>query len=275
MLAPAWQEVSSREAKQIAAGEPSAPTNTAGLSPGVSDTATEPLVPAAVQWDEPEVPTHETPEKRSSWLGLESATQFVPVQDSISEPAAPAPTATQRRCEAHEMLTSSEGLVDEVGFRTMDHESPSNDSVKAMILTFLEVISPSAPTAAQNLGDTHETPNSASRFCPVRGLVIFDHCLPFQDSISGSSVEVVGEVPSPTEPTATQKRVDTQDTPTKDDAWADVAGPCIVAQVLPFQDSISGSSVSPVLADKTASPTATQNVIDTHETWISSPSIPA
>lgn len=109
----------------------------------------------------------------------------------------------------------------------------------------------------------------------MRGLVTSDHCLPFQDSIRGSSVEVVGELPAPTKPTVTQKRVDTHETPTKDDAGADVAGPCTVDHARPFQDSISGSSFSPVLIEAITSPTAKQNVIDTHETLVGSPSIPA
>lgn len=165
VLAPAWQGESCRTAKQITAGEAPEPTNATGLVAGVSSTATEPLVPAAVQCDNPDAATHETLENRSvSCSGLESATQLVPFHDSMSEPASPVPTAAQALCEVHETLTRSEGLDDEAGLRTMDHELPSNDSVKAVILNFVEVISPSAPTAVQDLGDTHEIPKSVSMF---------------------------------------------------------------------------------------------------------------
>src|SRR5215469_2989656 len=122
----------------------------------------------------------------------------------------------------------------------MDQRVPFQDSMKGSNWDW-----PASPTAAQKVGETHDTPARRSNVSPGDGTTA--QRVPFQDSIKGRWLL--------SEPTAVHADAEVQDTPTSSPFGS--AGVSMLDQRVPFNRSARGP---------TPNPTATQAVAETQDT---------
>jgi hypothetical protein len=131
-----------------------------------------------------------------------------------------------------------------LGLGTADQVVPSQISMRVMIGCGTKASAPFEPTAMQNVVETHETP---LRSLPGKGALLgfgfalgtMDQLVPFQTSISVSSVARVLPLGNNTLPTAVQEFVEMQETPEKREVSGAKLTVGTTDQVVPSQLSVS------------------------------------
>jgi hypothetical protein len=147
---------------------------------------------------------------------------------------------------------------------TTDQVVPSKVSTSVWLATWLGDALLKAPTAVHELIETHDTPKRKLWLGVGLGLGTTDQVVPSHISTRVRSFPKLG-IPEEAVPAATQKLVETHDTPLRTLANVPGLGLGVTDQVLPSHISTRVPGDSPELL-LTSRPTATQKCFETQDT---------
>jgi hypothetical protein len=258
-------------AVSLAANDSSVPTNQSApfnpsqspppSQPGGQDDLHSPTATHAV------ADAHDTsksdPPIRLSCGGSCSDDQPEPFQRSASSPKRPVPIgpnpmATQNRIHGQETRLSA--VMEGFGLGWIDHLLPFQPSTSGS-----EARSP--PTAVHAFGEAQETSYNTPPPSGAGGISWINQRLPFQRSANGAGMLE----PTAASPTAKHARLDGHETVRSQDEVLAGIGIALIANVLPFQRSETGTPLVSLVSLTFAysAPTAMQALADEHDTVLS------